>query len=169
MIDSIKTFFQHMYDATIGQIIGMWDNFAAFVSQSWDIILLFLILIVGFLVFKFLRYLTIPTIILGQIVFLSGVITGLLAFVALLATSLVSIYNRIYDLANYISSSGGSLSCFGHMMDCLSINGVISSFFTELFALLIVVLLMRISGIFLWAMSYISDKIWRIGVLLGSV
>ncbi|MEA2047289.1 MAG: hypothetical protein U9O64_02445 [Campylobacterota bacterium] len=92
----------------------------------------------------------------------------MIAFVTLLATALVSIYNRIFSLAHYLSNMGGS-DCVLHMLDCLSVNGIMSTFFTELFALFIVVLLLRVSSLFLWAFDFISEKVWRIGVLMGLV
>jgi len=168
MFDWLADFFQGIYDSTIGVIMGIWGSFTTFFSNAWDIILLLAIIALSFLIFKLLRYLTVPTIILSQIVMLTAIITSMVAFVLLLATALVSIYNRIFDLATYLSTSS-SVGCMGYAFDCLGIDGVLSAYFTELFALFIAVLLIRISGLFFWAMNIISDKVWRIGVLLGSL
>jgi len=168
MFDWLADFFQGIYDSTIGYILSLWSSFTTFISSAWDIILILAIVAMAFVVFKMLRYLTVPAIILGQIAMLTALITAMLAFVALLATSLVAIYNRIFSLAEYIASAPGA-SCLGYGIDCLGISGVLGAFFTELFALFIVVLVLRVSGLFLYAMNIISDKVWRIGVLLGSM
>jgi len=168
MFDWLAEFLQGIYDSTIGYILSIWNSFTSFVSGAWDIILILAIVLMAFLVFKMLRYLTVPAIILGQILMLTALITSMLAFVALLATSLVAVYNRIFSLADYLASAPGA-GCLGYGISCLGISGVLNAFFTELFALFIVVLLLRVSGLFLYAMNIISDKIWRIGVLLGSL
>lgn len=169
MWDSIKSFFQDMYDSVIAFFIDKWDSLTSFFNILGDISLVLIILVLAFVVFKLLRYITLPTIILGQILMLTAIITAMLAFIAVLASALVSIYNRMYALADYISSSASSFSCASYMIDCLSINGVMSAFFTELFALFVTVLLIKMSGLFLWAMNMISDKLWKLGVLLGLV
>jgi len=168
MIDSIKAFFQSMYDASIGKIVLYLTEFYVWIGGFWEVLLLLAILVIAFFIFKALKYLTLPLIITGQIVFLTAVISSMIAFVTLLATSLVAIYNRIFTLSEYLNSGGGS-PCLGNMLDCLSITGVLSFYFTELFALFIVVLLIRVSSLFLWAGNFISDKVWKIGVLMGLV
>ena len=168
MIDSIKSFFQSMYDNTFGVLGGWFESFSTFLSDSFTVILILAGIALAVVLFKLLKYVTVPMILISQIAMLSVVITSMIAFVALLATSLVSIYNKIFDLTSYISSASG-VSCLSTMLDCLSVTGVLSVFMTELFALFIVVLLIRMSGLFLWAMDIISEKIWRIGVLLGLV
>ena len=168
MLDSIKQFFIDMYNDFIGFFIDIYDSVSLFISQSYDIILLIISLLLAFAVLYVLKFLTVPVIILSEMIFLSISITAMVSFVVLLSTSLVAIYNRIYVLSDYIST-GGNFSCLGHMFDCLAINGILSTYFTELFALFIVVLLLRVSVLFLWAFDFVSDKIWRIGVLLGLV
>jgi hypothetical protein len=169
MIDAIKDFFQSMYDHTIGSFVNMLIEFYTWLGDAWDIILILIILVLAFFVFKVLKYITVPGIIISQMIMLTATISFMMAFVALLSTSIVAIYNRIFSLSDYIKTGFSSVDCLPYIFDCMGISGTFSYFFTELFALFITVLLIRISGLFFWAFNIISDSIWRIGVLLGLV
>lgn len=166
MLDSIRQFFQNMYDSTIGTFTEWYSDFIQFVSGVYDILLIIILIALAIIIFKLLKYVTVPAIILGQIAFLTITITGMIAFVTLIATSLVSIYNRMFDLADYLSNMGGT-ACVSHMLDCLSVNGILSTYFTELFSIFIVVLLIRVSTLYLWAFDFITERVWRLGVLMG--
>ena len=154
-------FFQSMFDT----VAVWWTDFVLFISNSWDMLLYIAIAILAFFVFKLLRYLTVPAIILGQILLLTALVTGLVAYVALIMTSLVSVYNLIFETAGLINNYGGG--CIYYFISQLGVSGVLASFFTEVFAVLVTVIIIRTSGLFFWAMNLISDKIWKIGVLLG--
>lgn len=168
MWSTIKEFFQSMYDSVFSTIIDWHDSFMLFITNSYDIILILIIFALAIVAFMLLKYITVPAIILGQIVMLTVSITMVISFVSLLATAFVSIYNRIFTLADYIAD-GGTSGCFMDTFSCLGANGIISFYFTELFAILILVLLIRLSSLFFWALDYISERIYRIGVLIGSL
>lgn len=168
-VDDVINFFQSMYDSVIDTVTGWYVSVGHFFTVAYDYILVIAIILLAIVIFKLLKYLTVPAIILSEITMLTVIITMMLSFVLLVATSLVSIYNKIFALTDLLSTGIGSIECFGYMINCLGADGVLSYFFTELFALFIVVLLIRVSGLFFWALSVISDKIWRIGVLMGLV
>jgi len=158
-----------MFDSVMNFFADMFDNIAIFFTSSYDLVLILVILVLSFAIFKSLKYLTVPTIILGQIVMLTISITAMMSFIALLTTSIIAIYNRIYGLASYLGHFSTVSSCASHMISVLGIDGILSSFFTELFAILITVLLIRVSSYILWAFNFISERVYRIGVLLGLV
>jgi len=158
-----------MFDSVMNFFANMFDKIATFFTSAYDLVLILVILVLSFAIFKLLKYLTVPSIILGQTVMLTISITAMMSFIALLTTSIIAIYNRIYDLASYLGDFSTVSSCASHMISVLGIDGILSSFFTELFAILITVLLIRVSSYILWAFNFISERIWRIGVLLGLV
>jgi len=122
--------------------------------------------IFAIILFLLRKYLVLPVIIMSQMVFLSALITSSLAFFGLYALALVSVYNAIKALATYIASSS-SVGCLYKFIGCAGLDGVLSAFFTELFALFILVLTIKLWFIFIWVFNLISDKVWRIGVLIG--
>jgi len=169
LFENIKDFFQSMYDSTIGFFVDFFSSLAGFVSSAYDMFLFLALFVIAFLIFRFFKYITLPAIILGQIVMLTGTITFMLTMVAFMTTALVSIYNRIFALAEYINTASSSVSCLGYMFDCMGISNTFSYFYTELFSLFIVALILRLSGLFFWAFGILSDRVWKLGVLLGLV
>jgi len=158
-----------MFDSVLNFFATLFSKITTFFSSAYDLVLVLVILTLSFVTFKFLKYLTVPGIILGQIIFLTISITSMMTFVALLSTSLVAIYNRIYLFVDTLGGLTSSSPCFSHFLSVLGIDSILSAYFTELFAILITVLLIRISSYILWAFNFISERIWRIGVLLGLV
>jgi len=156
-----------MFDSVMNFFGNMFDKISSFFTSGYDLALVLISVVLAFVIFKFLKYLTVPSIIISQILMLTISISSMILFVGLLATSLVSIYNRIFDLATHLAGLSTASSCLAHYLSLLGIDGILSSFFTELFAILITVLFIRVSSHVLWAFNFISERIWRIGVLLG--
>ncbi|MEA2029550.1 MAG: hypothetical protein U9N49_11320 [Campylobacterota bacterium] len=69
--------------------------------------------------------------------------------------SLIALLNNV---------AGGTV---GELLCCMGVKEPTELFFSELFALLVIVLLVKTSSIFVAWLSGLSDKIWRLGVLLG--
>jgi len=158
-----------MFDSVVNFFATFFNKIATFFSSAYDLVLILVILALSFATFKFLKYLTVPGIILGQIAFLTISITSMMTFVALLSTSLVAIYNRIYHFVDSLGGLSSASPCLSHMLGVLGLDSILSTYFTELFAILITVLLIRVSSYVLWSFNFISERIWRIGVLLGLV
>jgi len=169
MIDAIKDFFYKLWESSILFFTDFFDKVSVFIDNFWLFFIAIISLIIGYFIFRVLKLLTVPGIILGEIVMLSVIITSMLALVSLMSLSLVAIYNRIFELGNFITSNFSSFDCFAYISDCMGITTPMSYFYTEVFAIITTVLLIKSSFLFLWALNFISEKIWRIGVLIGLV
>lgn len=143
------------------------DSFFSSISDYWSVLVVIILSIIAIFTTTILKKITLPIIIGGHILMLSTLITLIISFVGFIALSFVTIYNRIFDLGNYITSSLSSLDCFVYFLSCLKVTSILSLFITELFSLLIVIVFIRLSFIFIVVMNLLSDKFWRLGVLIG--
>ncbi len=146
-----------------------------FLKEAWnssvgffDIVLMFFSLIVGYFIFKFLSKLTIPGILLGHIGSLTLYLTLLINLVLFFFGAMVFLYNKIITLSDFLGSMPG-VSCLGAVLGCAGIADLLSFFYTELFFILITVLGFRVSFLFLSLLDKVSEKIWRIGMLMGQI
>lgn len=161
MIDNIKQFFQDMYDATIGALFQDIANLYLWLGENWDMFLYIVTAILAVIVLYFVfRALAVAKTLLS--IFLeSAVITGILAFVLWFSQILVTVYNKVIAFAGVINT-GGDLGCFGHILSCLSIDGILSVYFTQLLGTIIIILLMRMYQLYIWAKDRIAHSVDRI-------
>jgi len=104
-----------------------------------------------------------------QFFFTSSLITFAVAFYFVVITTLVFIYNKINDIFDLIqnSFSNSALQCFYNVLHCSGIDVVFSTFFHELYAMFMTVLLFKLYFFTRHIMKMISDEMFKLGVLLG--
>jgi len=161
MIDDIKQFFQSMYDATIGKLVNWVETLYLWLSESFDLVLLVLGFGLTLVALFFVLKLLVPVKALLALVIESVVIASVVAFVVWFMSVIVDMYNQIITLSGLLNTDG-NLGCFGHMLDCLSVRGILSIFFTQLFIALIIVLLLRTYVLFIWGKQSLANALDRI-------
>jgi hypothetical protein len=125
--------------------------------------------IIGFFSGFWKKFLSKPVILGFQFFFTSSTITIILSFYFFITTSLVFIYNKIHELFASIEKSFSEtfLACFFHLLHCAGLDVVFTTFFNELYTILITVLIFKLFSFTRWAMKIISDEMFKFGVLLG--
>ena len=134
-----------------------------------SVIINILITIIGFISGIWKKFLNKPLILGFQFFFTSSTITIILAFYFFIATSIVFVYNKLHDLFDFIKNSFSNtfLNCFFHLLHCSGLDVVFTTFFNELYAILITMLMFKLFSFTRWAMKTISDEMFKLGVLLG--
>jgi hypothetical protein len=156
-----------MFDSIINFFANIFNSISIFFSSAYDLVLMLVILLITFVTFKFIKYIALPSAVIFQLAISAMSIGMMITFILSFFTTLIYVYNKIFALATNLSNITSSLPCMSKMLSTLGLDSILSTYFTELFFILITVLLIRMTSYVLWAFSFISERIWRIGVLLG--
>jgi len=138
--------------------------------QFFGSIGLFIIFILKMIKNFLLKYLGHAAIISFQFSVTAITITFVLAVVAFAVTGLISLYNLIQRLFDFVSSGvsgGGLLSCFFSVLSCSGVASGIDFGISVLMGVLSSILLFRLMVFIFYGIKIIGNEIFKLGVLLG--
>ena len=121
--------------------------------------------VVSYFVKKFLKF---GAILAFQFAVTASTITFVVLVLGTMVSSLVFIYNKVDSLINIINTNNGqSLHCMMGLLNCAGLDTLIITFWNELFAIISIILVLRLIGFIRWGVITISNEAFKLAVLLG--
>jgi hypothetical protein len=103
-----------------------------------------------------------------QFTITATLITFVMLFYVFIITSLVTIYNKIIEIFNYIQSgTNADLSCFFGALDCVGLTAAFQNGFTIVYSALTTILIFHLFKFTLSTMRIIGNELFKLGVLIG--
>ena len=128
-----------------------------------------ILMAIGSIISWFLKkFLTKGLILSFQLFVASSLIGFFITLYGFAITSLVWIYNKAHAIFSVIQGDfGGSLQCVGYLLSCSGISPVFNAFFSELWSLLMTILILKLMWLTRTAIAMISNELFKLGVLMG--
>ena len=136
----------------------------ALLSQIFGGITFIVIFIKKFLV----KYATFAVVLSIQFTITASTIAFVLFFYGFTITALISLYNSVFDIFNYISNSGIPVVAeFMGFLNCIGVLPALNFGFSLFYSALSTAMMFHLIRFTYGALKAVKDEIFKLGVLLG--
>ena len=124
--------------------------------------------VVSFIKKFLLKYATFAVVLSLQFTITASTIAFVLFFYGFTITVFISLYNKVFEIVDYISSyNAPGVSQFFGFLDCIGVLPALQSGFTYFYTALGTVMMFHLIRFTFGALSAVKDEIFKLGVLLG--